>query len=117
MPTVQFLDDQLEGYFVDTPTSAVYGETLTFTCQYWDTPSSATATVYRSSNGTGNGKDVTATVMPSGSVSYGSTSATLKPLIFNIKGNATFKVVVSCTIGGETRIRMFTLPMAKAEAF
>ena len=94
---------------VESPVKLVEGESVTFTCTYWGTPTSVSAKVYL------NNSDKTSTVMPSGSVSISGNVATLKPATAMVGGNR-YVFAVTGTVASETRIRKFVAIVAKDEA-
>ena len=89
---------------------AIAGETLNITCVFLEASSvaSGSALVYLSN------EDVTATVMPSGSVSYVDNAMTLKP-ITALTGGSDYIVVLTATLdGSDVKSKKIKLVVAEA---
>jgi len=86
----------------ESPVSVRAGTTTTIVCNYWAslTASGASATVYKT-DAQGTLSDVTSTVMPSGSVAYGTNQLTLKPLTA-ISAGYDYLLIVTAVIGTDT---------------
>lgn len=94
---------------IESPIVRAEGITETFTLRVLGsgTLSSVSAKVYKKK------KDVTATVMPSGSVSVVTNSVALKP-ITGLVGNSKYVVDVTLTTGGAVKVYKFMIRTQKA---
>ena len=97
--SLTFLDEQ--NWAVESPINVVEGESITFNCTYWAAVTGTpTCVVYK------NGRSVTATVFPSGSISVNGTVVTLKPAT-GMLGGSRYVFAVTATVGSNTRVKKF----------
>lgn len=95
----------------------VEGAGKTWVCNYnWSNPSAPSAAkAYRSTSGSGNGTDVSATVFPTNSPSASGANVTLSAAA-GFVGNATYKIVVSATVDSQPDVHYFFVDVVKDES-
>lgn len=111
--SITFLNNKPEA--LESPISLTEGETRTFSCTYWATPTSPAVVAYRSTSGSGNGRAVTATVFPSGSASATGLVVTL-PSATGFVGNAEYVISVTATVDSQTVVRYIKVRVRKDES-
>ncbi len=91
----------------------VEGETKTYSIQWKraTSVSSATMVIYKGTT------DLTATLCPSGSITYSGNIATLKPIAFPVDGGTdTYKMAVTATVDGQTLVAEAQFKVSKKSA-
>jgi len=104
---ITFLEDEV--WAVESPVDVVEGESVTFACTYWDTPSSPSAKAYR------RNLTVTTTVFPTNSPTASGSVVTLSPAT-GLVGGGRYVIAVTATVDSDTRVRKIMLKCAKDEA-
>jgi len=107
MAAVTFVQNAV--FAVESPVNLVEGESITFSCTYWATPSSPSAKVYKKKT------DVTTTNMPSGSASVTGWVVTL-PQLTALAGTNRYVVNVQATVGGDVKLRKIEVLVQRAGA-
>ena len=94
--------NERDAYFQEFSITLVAGVSTTIAVNYWGTPSSVSATVYKVTSA--GESDVTATVMPAGSVTISGYTATLKPLTALV-GGYQYVLALTGTVGGDVSVK------------
>lgn len=110
--TITFSQDKPEAD--ESPIELTEGETRYFVCNYWNTPSSVTVAVYRSTSGTGNAVSVTG-IFAAGTPTISGYSAALTAASA-FTGRAEYLVNVTATVASEVFVKFFKIRVRRDEA-
>jgi len=88
---------------VESPVALVAGVTTTIAIRYWGTPSAGSVTIKRILPD-GESADLSATLFPAGTITYGSSTMTLKPMTA-LTGGYTYILRPYATVGGDVTVK------------
>lgn len=97
---ITFVNDEI--WAVESPVEVVEGESVTYACTFWDTPSIPSAVAYR------RNQTVTTTVFPTNFPTASGYIVTLSPAT-GLVGGGRYVIVVSATVSGDVRKKQIML--------